>query len=136
MYVILFCDVIFSPLPTAPRGWGRKTTPWVGLKTVHVHDTGTSGVMTSLPVGKNAANLHAFTIMTSLPVCDVTSVPGPSIHNYLHAPSKHSVSTPLWRNGVQFCTSYTCICSIDLKFQYDTLFAKLMKLTCKVSKSK
>ena len=82
MYVILFCDVIFSPLPTAPRGWGRKTTPWVGLKTVHVHDTGTSGVMTSLPVGKNAANLHAFTIMTSLPVCDVTSVPGPSIHNY------------------------------------------------------
>ena len=43
----------------------------------------------------------------------------------LHAPSKHNVSTPLWRNGVQFCTSYTCICSIDLKFQYDTLFAKL-----------
>ena len=43
----------------------------------------------------------------------------------LHVPSKHSVSTPLWRNGVQFCTSYTCICSIDLKFQYDTLFAKL-----------
>ena len=68
----LVCDVTFSPLPIAPRGGGGNDPP-VGLKTVHVHDTGTSGVMTSLPVGKNAANLQEFTIMTSLPVCDVTS---------------------------------------------------------------
>ena len=43
----------------------------------------------------------------------------------LHAPSKHSVSTPLWRNGVHFHVSDTSICSIVLKFQYNTLFAKL-----------
>ena len=81
----MFYDVIFSPLPIAPRGGGGKRPLGVGLKTVHVHDTGTSGVMTSLPVGKTALNLHEFTIMTSLPVCDVTSVPEWPIHNYYAA---------------------------------------------------
>ena len=49
----------FLPLPIAPRGGGGND-PRVGLKTVHVHDTCTSCVMTSLPVGKNAVNLHDF----------------------------------------------------------------------------
>ena len=68
----LFVTSLSPPLPIAPRGGGGND-PGVGLKTVYVHDTGTSGVMTSLPVGKNASNLQEFTIMTSLPVCDVTS---------------------------------------------------------------
>ena len=41
----LVCDVTFSP------GDGEET-PGKGLKTVHVHDTATSGaIMTSFPVG-------------------------------------------------------------------------------------
>jgi hypothetical protein len=43
----------------------------------------------------------------------------------LHVPSKYSVSTPLWRNRLQFHTSHTSICSTDLKFQYDTPIGKL-----------
>ena len=43
----------------------------------------------------------------------------------LHAQSKYSVSTPLWRNRLQFHTSHTSICSTDLKFQYDTSIGKL-----------
>ena len=73
----LVCDV--TSFPRAPRGWGGNAEE----KTVHMHDTATSGaimtsatsgaIMTSFPVGKNASNLHEFKAMTPLPVCDVTS---------------------------------------------------------------
>ena len=63
----LVCDVTSSH---GPLGDGEETLG-EGLKTVHVHDTATSGaIMTSF---QNASNLHEFTAMTSLPVCDVTS---------------------------------------------------------------
>ena len=58
----LVCDVTFSP------GDGEET-PGKGLKTVHVHDTATSGV----GCYNDVISGREFTAMTSLPVCDVTS---------------------------------------------------------------
>ena len=69
----LVCDVTFSPFPRPPRGWGglKDRTPCTILP-LPVCDVTSGAIMTSLPVGKNASNLHEFTTMTSLPVCDVT----------------------------------------------------------------
>ena len=75
----LVCDVTSSPFPRPLRGWGGNAEE----KTVHMHDTATSGaimtsptsgtIMTSFPVGKNVSNLHEFNhILVSL-VPEVTS---------------------------------------------------------------
>ena len=73
------------PPSHGPLGDGEET-PGEGLKTIHVHDTITSGaIMTSLPVGKNASHLQEITSMTSLPVCDVTSGAGVPVYYYSSA---------------------------------------------------
>ena len=72
----LVCDVTSSP-SHGPLGDGEKT-PGGRVKDrtraryCHFRCRG-GAIMTSFPIGKNASNLHEFTAMTSLPVCDVTS---------------------------------------------------------------